>query len=68
MKLIKLQGIGLVEAKPANELKIGSKVIWNYGEKSIVEAFLKETEKTITVLFDRNFVRKFSKTRLLYFK
>ena len=33
---IHLQGIGLFAAKPAGELQVGDKMVWNYGSTSTV--------------------------------
>lgn len=49
-KSIHLQGIGRFTAKPAEELKAGDVMVWNFGYTSTVLAAEQRTPKTITVL------------------
>ncbi len=49
MQTIHLQGIGLVQAKPAAELKPGDVLMWNYGFTCTVLAVLSETAKSIVI-------------------
>ena len=44
-----LQSYGYAPAKPAQELKVGDIMIWNFGTKSRVDEILKSTAKTITI-------------------
>lgn len=44
-----LQGIGSVNAKPAGEIKLNDKLMWNYGATSIVIAIVKETKSQIVI-------------------
>lgn len=45
-KLIRLQGIGWVDAVPASELVAGDRVMFNYGSVYTVEAITRETKHT----------------------
>jgi hypothetical protein len=50
MSTVHLQGIGEHKAIPANELRKGMVVVWNYGYKSIVDAIEpSKTGKTLTL-------------------
>jgi len=44
---IKLQGVGLVEAKPAEDFKIGESMMWNTGVTSKVIGIVKTTKNFI---------------------
>jgi hypothetical protein len=46
--LVHLQGIGKVEAKPAQEFQIGEFMMWNTGSQSKVVGIAKETKAFIT--------------------
>lgn len=46
---MRLQGIGLVLGTPAQKIKKGDFLLWNFGYKSEVKEIIKETEKTITI-------------------
>lgn len=72
MSTIHLQSIGKVPAIQAQELRIGSIVLWNFGGKSKVVSILKETACFITFEMyctetKKNFERKLKKTRLVGF-
>jgi len=65
---VHLQGIGKVTAKPAGELKIGDKTVWNYGFiETIVAIELKGKSVYVTITDNRNekFTRRFLQTRLV---
>lgn len=74
MQIIHLQGIGKVKAIPANELKIGSVIVWNYGYTSEVsEIAYSKTGKTLTVTLRSNtdgktYDRKLGSNRLVAIK
>lgn len=64
----RLQGIGLVQGKPARDLKEGDIIYWNYGIRSKVLAIVKETEHFIDFALTGNLdteKRKESYTRRL---
>ena len=61
---IHLQSYGRAEAKPAEEFKVGEKMLWNFGERSTVLAIVKETAKFITSQFE-NTDRRLKKDRLV---
>lgn len=72
MQTSHLQSIGKVPAIQAQELRIGSIVLWNFGGKSKVVSILKETACFITFeMFctetQQNYERKLKKTRLVGF-
>jgi len=48
MKRIRLQQMGMVEAKPAQEFQIGEVMGWNFGARSEVLGIVKETNSFIT--------------------
>ena len=48
MQTIHLQGIGKVEAKPAQEFQIGEFILWNFGSQSKIVGIAKETKAFIT--------------------
>jgi hypothetical protein len=56
----RLQGIGLVLGTPAEEIKVGDYLMWNFGYTSEVDSIIKETAKTLTISVIE------SKTRKLY--
>lgn len=63
-----LQSIGHVLGTPANEIKIGDNLMWNFGSVEVVSDILKETDKMIVVsiLYNGNFYeRKLLKKRLV---
>ena len=66
---IQLQGIGIVNAKPAGELVIGDITVWNFGGTAIVLGKVKETAAFVTLLLDEGehgvFERKLKKSRLV---
>ena len=69
MTTLRLQGIGIVKGTPAGEIRIGTVLIWNYGERSTVTDIVKETKKTIVIneVSDSGYKgqRRLSKTRLV---
>ena len=67
---IQLQHIGRVAAIPAGNLKVGMRLMWNFGSMSDVVSIDRETAKSIwiTEKSDRTgnlFSRRFAKTRLV---
>ncbi len=46
---IRLQGIGVVLAQPAQEIKAGDCLMWNFGSVYVVNEILSETSKTIVI-------------------
>lgn len=48
---MRLQGIGLVEARPAKEIQLGDRLVWNYGGISeVVSIEYSKTGKTMTIV------------------
>lgn len=47
---IHLQGIGLFTAKPASELQIGDKTVWNYGSTAIVNSLTRRGKSVYVTL------------------
>jgi hypothetical protein len=47
---IHLQGIGLFAAKPANELAVGDKTVWNYGHTADVSGVRHKGNSTYVTL------------------
>ena len=69
-KTVQLQGIGKVEGKFGNEIKIGDELMWNFGYTSIVKSILKETKSFITFLITstndgNDYERRIKKDRLV---
>lgn len=63
-----LQGIGAVLGTPAENVKIGDSIMWNYGNVSKITEIKKETAKTLTIteVYDgKPYERKLLKTRLI---
>jgi hypothetical protein len=56
-----LQGIGYVAAIPANEIKIGTKLMWNYGYTSTVLAITDKGKQSIEIIerYDANTINTF---------
>lgn len=51
MNTIQLQYVGKVPAKPANELKIGSKLMWNGGSIfEVISIEFSKTGKTLNII------------------
>jgi len=46
---IQLQSVGKVPAQPASNIKVGTRLMWNFGSVSEVLEIVKETAKTITI-------------------
>jgi len=66
--LIHLQGYGEAKAKPAKEFKVGEKMLWNYGGKTMTKAILKETKCFITFQIEEDgelYERRLKKNRLV---
>ena len=66
---IQLQGIGKRKAIPAQQLKAGMIILWNFGYKSIViNSTISKTGKTITLETEnengKRFIRKTTVNRL----
>ena len=49
MKKIYLIGLGYVDAQPAENIKVGDTLMWNFGFKSEVLSIDKLTSKSITI-------------------
>lgn len=66
---IRLQSIGLVPATPAQNIKVGSKLLWNFGYTSEVIEIVKTTAHTITIATKEasgtTYTRRLNKTRLV---
>ena len=72
-RTIQLQSIGHVPAVEAQELKIGSVTIWNFGYTETITKILKETKTQIIfeIVSDSSGTvhqRRMKKTRLVGFK
>lgn len=69
MKTIQLQSVGKVPAQEANNIKVGTKLMWNFGSISEVLEIVKETAKTITIKVkcESGYIgeRRLNKTRLV---
>ena len=69
MNKIHLIGYGMVNAKPAKEVKKGDTRVWNYGVTSIVESIVKETPTQIVISerYDsgKSYNRRIRKERLV---
>ena len=73
MQTIHLQGIGRIEAKPAQEFKAGEFFCWNYGGTCEIIGIKRETPATLTFAVKyKNYsgtteeaVRTLKKTRLV---
>ena len=61
---VQLQGIGHVYGTPADQLKVGSTIIWNYGSRSSVIKILGKTKAFITVMLTDG-ERRLKKTRIV---
>ena len=69
-KEIHLQGYGRVQATEAENLKIGSKLIWNFGETSKVIDITPKGKKQLTITEEYKtgvHSRVVSRTRLIGF-
>lgn len=69
-RAMRLISLGLVLGTPANEIKAGDILMWNYGYTSQVNSIVKETAKTLTIshtdtISQTIYERKFSKSRLV---
>lgn len=67
---VHLQGIGLVRAIPAEQLQVGTRMVWNYGYVSEVVAIEPKGKLSLSVTerSERSgelFTRTFRKTRLV---
>lgn len=66
---IHLQGYGRAAAKKGSEFKIGEKMLWNYGSKSLITGIKKETKKFIIFLLKCSdgiiYERRIKKDRLV---
>jgi hypothetical protein len=70
MPSIHLQGIGLCNAKPAAELQIGDKTVWNYGSIATVESVRHKGQSVYVSLRDNKRLypeRRFLASRLVAF-
>ena len=65
---VQLQSVGRVPAKPAKDFKVGERIMWNFGEESLIIAIIKETPKTLvfkTESSGKTYRRRYGKDRLL---
>lgn len=65
---IHLQSIGAVPAKPAGELTVGDRIMWNFGYVSTVTDVIDITPAFVLVIMTSNGVshtRRMKKTRLV---
>ena len=70
-QVIHLQGIGKFQAKPANEIKTGDVLVWNYGSTStVLSVEIKGKSVYTTQQSDRSgtFERRFLGTRLVAYE
>ena len=68
MASIRLQSIGLVKAKAAEEFKIGDFMAWNFGSKSKVVGIEKKTKSFVTFILSDGgeiYSRRLGKKRLV---
>lgn len=69
-RAMRLIQVGLVVGTPANEIKAGDLLMWNYGHTSQVNSIIKETAKTLIISVTETksqkiFERKLHKSRLV---
>jgi hypothetical protein len=65
---MRLQGIGIVKAQPASQIKEGDKLMWNFGAIENVIKVTKQTDKSIWIDITskgKHYNRMLSKTRLI---
>jgi hypothetical protein len=66
---MRLQSIGIVKGTPAREIKIGDRLMWNFGETTIVKSVeLSKTGKTLSIVEESNgkdYSRKLGVERLV---
>ena len=69
MKQIHLQGIGLHDAVPVNEIKPGDVIIWNFGFSSrVIRTQMSKTGKSVTIETEaetRHYTRRYNANTLL---
>jgi len=66
---IRIIGMGFIQAKPADQLKIGDILRWNFGYSSIVKSITPVTSKTLSIEHEdyktkEIFTTRMRKTRL----
>ena len=49
---IRIQQMGMIDAKPAIEFKVGEKIQWNFGSYSVIKSIHNETAKQIQFVTD----------------
>ena len=64
MQSTHLQNIGKVAAKPAEQIKAGDVLVWNFGSTSEVLA-VERTAKTVVVKLSGGYSRRFGASRLV---
>lgn len=68
-KAVKLQAVGWIKAKAANDFQVGEKMGWNFGSITEVTARLSETDSFVTFqLRDKQgklWERRLKKSRLV---
>lgn len=68
MRKINLIGVGEVNAQPAENIKEGNTLMWNYGIKAVVKEIVKQTEKSIIIMErygDKDYRRTLRKSSLV---
>ena len=65
--MVRIQSIGMCEGTPAKELKVGDKLLWNFGYISEVIEITKTTNESIFTILKcedgKLYPRRFLKTR-----
>jgi len=62
---VQIQSVGKVAGKPAGELQVGDKTIWNFGYQHTVVRIVRETKAQIVIEFDGGWQKRMGKTRLV---
>jgi hypothetical protein len=66
---MRLQGIGIVKGTPAKEIRIGDRLMWNFGGTTIVKSVeLSKTGKTLSIVEEdrgKDYSRKLGAERLV---
>jgi hypothetical protein len=66
---MRLQSIGIVKGIPAREIKIGDRLMWNFGETTIVKSVeFSKTRKTLSIVEEsggKDYSRKLGAERLV---
>ena len=62
---VQIQSIGKVAGKPAGELLIGDKTVWNFGYTHKVARIVRETKAQVIIEFEGGWQKRMAKTRLV---